>query len=145
VALVDKLLLACVLVQVLLTFGILIRLGQVRVRLVTSRTIKMRDVALSRGPWPPKAQQLANAFDNQFQLPVMFYVAVLLTLSAGAANWLLLVLGVAFVACRIVHVAIHITSNRVPPRFFAYTASFAVLFAYWLVLAIAILAMPGAG
>jgi hypothetical protein len=144
VSLVDKLLLACVFVQVLLTFGILIRLGQERVRLVTERTIKMRDIALSREPWPPKAQQLANAFDNQFQLPVLFYVGVLLTLWSGVANWLLLILAIAFAACRLVHAGIHISSNRVQARFLAYTASFAVLFAYWLVLAIAMLAMPGA-
>jgi hypothetical protein len=144
VTLVDKLLLGCVFVEVLLTFGILIRLGQERVPLVTSGRIKMRDIAVSREPWPPKVEQVANAFDNQFQLPVLFYVGVLLTLWSGTASWLLVIFAVAFVIFRLIHAGIHITSNRVEPRFLIYTASFAVLFAYWAILAMAIFTAPGA-
>ena len=142
--LVEKLLLACVFVQVLLTFGLLIRLGQERVPLVTSGKIRGADIALSRDAWPDKPKQLSNAFDNQFQLPVLFYVAVLLTIACGAANWLLVALAVLFVMLRLVHATIHITSNRLSPRFLAYTTSFFVLIAYWLVLAFAVLTAPGA-
>ena len=37
---------------------------------------------------------------------------------------------------RFVHAAIHVTDNNVPRRFFAYSAGFFVLVAYWLVLAV---------
>ncbi len=139
----DQLLLACVFVQALLTFGLMIRVGQERARLTPMERAGEGD-ALSRQSWPDKPRRLASALDSQFQLPVLFYVAVVLTLWSGAANGLLVALAVVFVACRLAHVAIHITFNPPGPRFFAYAASFFVLFAYWLVLAFVILAAPGA-
>jgi hypothetical protein len=141
--LVEKLLLLAVVVQVALTFGLLLWLGQVRVPLITSGSIKMRDIALGGEGWPPKARQLANAVDNQFQLPVLFYVAVLVTLWSARASWLELILAWAFVVLRCVHAFIHATDNDVAHRFFAYAAGFFVLVAYWIVLAVRLLLVTG--
>lgn len=142
--LVTKLLLVGLLVQVALTFGLLLWLGRIRVPLVTNRKVRMKDVALSRDGWPERARQLANAVDNQFQLPVLFYVAVLLTLWNGTATWLELGLGWVFVISRAVHAYIHTTSNRVEQRFVAYTIGLFALMAYWLVLGIKLLLLTGA-
>ena len=134
--LVTKLLLLAVLAQVALTFGLLLWLGYIRVPLVTSRKVRIRDIALTRDGWPEHARQLAAAVDNQFQLPVLFYTAVLLTLWIGTAGWLEAILGWAFVGSRVVHAVIFGTSNNVPRRFLAWTIGFVLLMAYWLVLAV---------
>lgn len=141
---VERLLLGEVVLLVALTFGLLLWLGQVRVPMVARGEIRIKDIALDRGGWPDHAKQLGNAFDNQFQLPVLFYIAVMLTLWFGVAGWVEVILGAVFVVARYVHAFIHATSNHVPRRFAAYAASMAVLGLYWLVLAWLILTLPGA-
>jgi hypothetical protein len=139
--LVTKLLLLALLLQVFMTFGLLLWLGWVRVPLITSRRVRIRDIALSRDGWPEGARQLANAVDNQFQLPVLFFVAVLLTLWNGTGTWLELILGWAFVISRAVHAAIFTTTNNVPRRFLAYAIGFFILVGYWIVLAVRLMAL----
>jgi hypothetical protein len=135
-ALTDKLLVAELLLLVALTFGLLVRLGFVRVALVTHRHVRVRDVALSGDGWPERARKLSNSVDNQFQLPLLFYVGVLVTLWLGGAGWLEVILGAIFVVLRFGHALIHIGGNSVPRRFFVYAAGFFVLLAYWLVVAV---------
>lgn len=128
----EKLLILAMAAQVLLTLLVLILMGRERVPRVMSGEIAMADIAVDRAAYPLKARLLSNNFDNQFQLPVLFYAAVLLALWAGSVSWLELLLAWAFVILRYAHAAIHITTNRVEQRFVAYTAGLAVLGALWL-------------
>ena len=109
---------------------ILFILGRRRVPLVMEKKIAVRDIALERTGWPEEARKASNAFDNQFQLPVLFAIGTGIALYLGA-GWPEAVLAWAFVATRIVHAAIHLTSNNVYRRFGAYVAGFAVLIALW--------------
>jgi len=74
---------------------------------------------------------VSNAFDNQFQLPVLFYVACGLSMGFGTI-WIETVLAWAFVLTRIAHAFVHATRNHVPTRFFFFTAGFAVMGIFWL-------------
>ena len=132
----DKLLIIEVGLLVALAFGVLGLLGIVRVPLVTSRKVRFKDIALNDEGWPERARQLSNAFDNQLQLPVFFYVAAILTLITGGAGWLEVIIGGVFVVLRYAHAAIHVTDNNIPRRFVAYSVGFFVLVAYWIVLAV---------
>lgn len=118
------------LLQGALALGLLWYLGTVRIPMVVDGKVKIRDIALSRDGWPEHERKASNAFDNQFQLPVLFYVAGLLALWLGP-TLIELVLAYAFVVTRYVHAAIHITSNNVVRRFAAYTAGLAVLCVFW--------------
>lgn len=140
--LVDKLLFGAVLAQLALTFGLLLWLGRLRIGMVTSRAVRMRDIALNAN-WPERAQQLANAVDNQFQLPVLFYIGVLFTLTTGTASWFEVVVGWLFVALRMWHAAIHTTKNRVDRRFFVWVGGFAAVIVYWIVLGAKVLLLAG--
>lgn len=127
-----KLLILAVAAQVLLAFLILVLMGLERVPRVMSGEIPIRDIAVDRDAYPLRARLLSNNFDNQFQLPVLFYVAALLALFATAPGWIDVLLAWLFVATRYVHAAIHVTTNRVHRRFTAYTAGLAVLAIFWL-------------
>jgi hypothetical protein len=127
--------------QVLLTLVLLLWLGKQRVPLVMQGKIRIRDVALSKEAWPPAAQQASNAFDNQFQLPVLFHVGALLALQLGALPHEA-ALGWLFVLLRIAHAVIHVTDNNVGRRFIAYVGGFAALALFWLALAVRILVTP---
>lgn len=127
-----KLLVFAIAAQVLLTIAVLILMGRERVPRVMSGEIDVKDIAVDRSAYPLRARLLSNSFDNQFQLPVLFYVAVLVALWAGAIGWVEVVLAWLFVAFRYVHAAIHVTTNRVFRRFGAYVAGLAVLTLLWL-------------
>ena len=130
-ALVDKLLILAIAAQVLLALGILVWMGFERVPRVARGEIAVKDIAVERQGYPLRARLLSNNFDNQFQLPVLFYVAALLLLWSGHAGWVELVLAWLFVALRYAHAAVHVTTNRVYRRFFIYTAGLVVLAVLW--------------
>lgn len=127
-----KLLVLAIAAQVLLTMAILVLMGRERVPRVMSGEIRMADIAVERTAYPLKARLLSNSFDNQFQLPVLFYVAALLALFSTAVSWVEIVLAWLFVALRYAHAIIHVTSNYLYHRFALYTAGLAVLALLWL-------------
>lgn len=128
-------LIAAVLVEGAVALVLVFMLGAIRVPMVTSGKMPVAKVALSREPWPEHEKRVANALDNQFQLPVLFYVAVGLSLYMGA-GWVEVGLAWLFVVSRIVHAVIFVTRNRVYRRFFAYTFGYGMLCLFWLDLAI---------
>lgn len=140
--LVTKLVVLAMATQVLLTLFILVWMGRERVPRVMSGEIAMADIAVERTAYPLKARLLSNNFENQFQLPVLFFVAVLLTLVLGIVGWVEVVLAWLFVATRYLHAAIHVTSNHVLSRFAAYSAGLAVLALLWLWLVLRIFLAP---
>jgi hypothetical protein len=126
-------LIAAMLAQGALALGLLWYLGVIRVPMIMRGEVNIRDIALSREPWPEREKKVSNAFDNQFQLPLLFYVGCIVAVFLGP-TWFHLVLAWGFVVTRYVHVAIHITDNHVIRRFWAYTTGLAVLTLFWLVL-----------
>lgn len=110
---------------------LLLVLGLIRVPMVMSGKVRMGDIALSREPWPEHEKRVSNAFDNQFQLPVLFYVACGLSLAFGSI-WIEVVLAWLFVLTRVVHAGVFAWRNHVPARFFAYTLGYGVLGFFWL-------------
>lgn len=140
--LVDKILVLAMAAQVLLTVVILVLMGRERVPRVMRGEIAMADIAVERTAYPLRARLLSNSFDNQFQLPTLFFVGALLALQTGGTGWVEAVLAVLFVGLRVVHAAIHVTSNHVLRRFTAYTLGLAVLALFWLWLVLRILLSP---
>lgn len=139
---VDKLLILAMAAQVCLTIGLLVLMGRERVPRVMSGEINVADIAVDRSAYPLKARLLSNSFDNQFQLPVLFFVAALLALQAGMVGWVEVILAWLFVVLRYAHAVIHVTTNRVHRRFAAYCAGLAVLALFWLWLLLRILLLP---
>jgi len=73
----------------------------------------------------------ADNLKNLFELPVLFYVAVLLALVLMIQDQLLVQLAWGYVVLRYVHSLVHCTYNRVIHRFTAYAASCLVLMFMW--------------
>src|SRR5690554_4017390 len=95
-----------------------------RIPRIVRGEIAVRDIALDKGVWPADAQQASNAYSNQFELPVLFFVAGGLFLWLGA-GWVEAVASWLFVASRVLHAYIHVTTNHVIRRFYAYAAGVA--------------------
>jgi hypothetical protein len=133
---------AALLVQGAIALVLLWVLGVIRVPMVARGDMPIGRIALSRDPWPEHEKKVSNAFDNQFQLPLLFYVAGGLALYFGPI-WFEAVLAWLFVLSRIVHAAVFATTNRVQHRFAAYTFGYAVLVVLWLELAVRLVLIAG--
>lgn len=77
----------------------------------------------------------ADNFRNLFELPVMFYVAVITAYATGLTSPLFLALAWAYVAARYAHSFIQCTSNVVMHRFYAFVTGCTMLVLMWLMLA----------
>ncbi|MBL8517644.1 MAG: MAPEG family protein [Betaproteobacteria bacterium] len=74
-------------------------------------------------------------FRNLFELPMMFYVALLALYITQLVILPQLVLAWVYVAARYAHSFIHCTSNVVMRRFYAFLVSCLTLLAMWILLA----------
>jgi hypothetical protein len=127
-------------VQIALTFILLIWMGGSRLSTLRAGEVKVKDIALGERNWPTRILQIQNSYHNQFELPVLFYVLVVLALITRKADMLFVVMSWMFVASRLVHAAIHTTSNKVPLRFQAFVVGVLILAAMWVILGIRVLA-----
>jgi hypothetical protein len=112
----ELLLMWAVLVQVLLTAVVYLVLLQRKRRAFAAGTVDRARQALHADAWPEPVQQVNNNLRNQFELPVLFYVLVLLLLQIGRPGLAAVVLAWVFVVLRIVHAWVHIGRNIVPVR-----------------------------
>ena len=120
-----------VFVQVGLTFVLMGWMGFERIKAVRAGTVQRGSNAGIRPVWPERAGVVSNAFQNQFEMPMLFYAVVALALIVNRADTAMVTLAWTFVALRIVHALIYTTYNNVPHRFLAYLASSMVLLAMW--------------
>jgi len=117
-------------------------------RMYTSRVAEMRRERIHPQSVATSAQMAARITDtrasdnfrNLFELPVLFYVALLVLAWTGHVTPVTLLLAWLFVALRVLHSAIHCTYNRVVHRFYAYLAGGVVLWVLWGVIAVDLLA-----
>lgn len=129
-----------VLIQVGLTFILLFWMGRSRLATLKSGELKVKDIALGERVWPKRILQVQNSYQNQFELPVLFYALVALALITRKADMLFVVMSWMFVVSRLVHAAIHVTSNKVSLRFMAFLVGVLILAAMWIIFAVRIFA-----
>ncbi|MBI1202718.1 MAG: MAPEG family protein [Rhodopseudomonas sp.] len=134
-----KLVLLPLFVEVVLTFALMMWMGLSRVGALKRGEAKLANIALGQPNWPVKVQQIVNAYANQFQLPVLFYVLTVLAIITRHADILFVVLAWVFVVSRLVHAYIHTGSNNVRYRFNAFLIGAIVLLAMWIIFAVDIL------
>ena len=126
--------------MVAITFLAWLRLYQLRFAEMARRHVDPQSIALSAQKDAGLSDTRgADNFNNQFQLPVLFYAALLVAHAAALASDLFVWMAWAFVATRAVHALIQWTYNRVVHRFAVYALGGLVLWAMWAVLAVGLL------
>jgi hypothetical protein len=126
-------------VQVALTLGLLLWFAPLRAQTLSSKEVHPRDIALGQKAWPERIQQIGNCFQNQFELPVLFYVLVILAIIARKDDLAFVILSWIFVASRFLHAFIHTGSNVVRLRGLVYSVGAIVLIVMWIMVAIRVL------
>ncbi len=124
------------LIQVGLTFLVWVRMYQVRLAEMKEKKIDPESLATRSDSRRLLARTAAaDNFSNQFEIPVLFYTAIMLALTLMLQDVVLVALAWMFVMLRIVHAAIHITYNNVMHRFTAYVMGAIAVLGMWVRLA----------
>jgi hypothetical protein len=120
-------------VEVTLTFVLLVWMAYLRTSAINKGVVRVGDIALREPGWPSRATQIANAFHNQLELPVLFYVLTILAWITRHADYLFVVMAWIFVLSRLGHAFIHTTSNDVRVRGAVFGVGAIVLALMWLI------------
>ena len=128
-----KPLLLPLLAQVALTFIVMLimyrkRVAEMKLKRIHPQRIRTR--SKSKALLTDSASAADN-FSNLFELPILFYTAILLTLILMVQDSILVILAWAFVISRYLHSFVHVNYNRVMHRFSVFVFSSFVLLAYW--------------
>ena len=120
-------------VEVILTFALLFWAGALHRRDLRAGTVRPEDVALREPNWPKRSRQVSNAYSNQTELPILFYVLTILAYFSHHAGYLFLVLAWVFVVFRVLHAFVHVTSNRLNLRGALFGLGAVVLAVMWVI------------
>jgi hypothetical protein len=126
-------------VQVLLTFGLMFGMMYHRTSALRGKEVRLSDIAMREPNWPRRAALFANAFGNQFELPVLFYVLTILEYITRHADFIFVVLAWIFVLFRVIQALVHVTNNNVPRRGAFYGLGALVLVIMWVIFMVRIL------
>ena len=120
-----------VIVQVALTYAIYIVASNRRVGAVKRGEVKAREFLVPVTE-PAQSATAIRSLINQFELPMLFIFGCFGLFVIGAADWVVILLAWAFVASRIVHAAIHVTTNALMQRRGAFIVGFGLNGLLWL-------------
>jgi len=123
------------LAMVALTIVVWFRMYLTRVAQMKRERIHPQAVALSAQVTAKLTDsKAADNFRNLFELPVLFYLALVVAATTAQVNVATLTLAWLFVLLRVAHSAIHCGYNKVMHRFYVYFAGGMVLWGLWGVL-----------
>lgn len=121
--------------QVLLTY-VIYGLGSYRrIGAVKSGKARPADFRVPAVEPEPSATAIRN-LTNQFELPVLFYAVCLSLYVTAGAGTLAVVTAWAFVAARVAHSYVHVTSNRIRIRRPLFILGYLFNLVLWVLLAV---------
>jgi hypothetical protein len=112
----DNRILIPVIVQIALTLWLYIDLAIAKSQALRLGLVNEDRRALHNDAWPDSVLQINNCIRNQFEVPILFYLLMIILWCINGTNTYIHVLAWVFVLSRIVHAAIHTGSNYVPLR-----------------------------
>jgi len=118
---------------VLLTLIIALFTISVRFASVRQGDVKARYFKLMQGQEVPElVAKTSRSFNNQFEVPILFYTVATLYIALDLESTLALTLAWGFVGLRVVHAFIHLTYNHVLHRLLAFVGAFACVIGLWI-------------
>ena len=123
-----------------LTLSTIVALGIARYRAIQRREVSIKYFrTYNEGGQPAFLHVLARHVQNHFEVPPLFYFALLFLFVTGSVDALSVSLAWLFVAARCVHSFIHLGSNNVSRRFFTFGVSLLFLAGLWATLLVSLI------
>ena len=108
------------------TIVIYVPMVKARFRSVASGEIKAHVYKHNVGE-PDESLRFSNALRNQYETPTMFYAVCLAAYVTGNAAGAMAWLAIAYAVAKILHVLVHVTTNRLRHRFRIFGLSILIL------------------
>ncbi|MBE0380201.1 MULTISPECIES: MAPEG family protein [Pseudoalteromonas] len=138
----EKYLLLAMFAQVMLTFTVMVVMGRRRFSAARNKTISMQDFATMQLDKAGDDVHIAGRnFINQFEIPVLFFVASVTGLQLNAAGYVFVALAWGFVISRVIHSIIHLGSNSVKPRYYSFLLGCLLVLTMWVLLVMQVFAL----
>lgn len=128
-----------VFVQILLIFTLLFAMAFKRVSALNTREVQPQDISLRQPNWPQRATIYANAFHNQLEIPLLFFVLVAFAMITQKADFMFVVMSWVFITFRLLQAYIFVTSNELRWRGLFFALGCVTLMIMWLIFAVKIL------
>jgi hypothetical protein len=130
-------------VEVFLAFALLFWARALRSRDLRAGTVKPGDIGLRELNWPQRTAQVSNSYSNQTELPTLFYVLTIVAWFTHHAGTVFVVLAWIFVAFRLSHATVHVTSNNPNLRGMLFGFGSVVLAVMWVNFMVEVLITDG--
>ena len=126
-------------VMFMLTFSVVAYTGGSRLAAIRRREVSIRYYRLyNEGEQTPRLQVIGRHLQNHYEVPPLFYIAVILLYVTGSVTPVAVVFAWLYFASRCAHSFIHLGSNNVTHRFIAFAVSGLILACLWILLLISV-------
>lgn len=113
-------------------FGVAVHLFRTRVRALKNKEVSMKYFRAYTEAPPPEYSRIAERhYENQFEVPTLFFPVGVMHFALGMANSLTLILMWLFVASRLLHTFTHLGSNNIKVRMIFFMISWVMIVALW--------------
>jgi hypothetical protein len=108
-----------------------IHMFKIRVKAVRDGKISTGYFKTYQGEVPREVMQVGNHFNNQFQVPPIFFITVLAVILLDSVSLTQVILAYSFVLSSLVHTYIHLGSNKLYLRAGFYFLGVVILITMW--------------
>jgi hypothetical protein len=123
----------------MLTASVIAYTGGSRLAAIRRRDVSIRYYRLyNEGEQTLRLQVIGRHMQNHFEVPPLFYIAVIFLYVTGSITPLAVVLAWLYFGSRCVHSFIHLGSNNVTHRFVAFALSGLILIGLWMLLLVSV-------
>lgn len=112
------------------TVAFFTRVNSVKARKVNPKAYKLMDAE----SFPESVIKTTRCFNNQFEVPVLFYVGCLFYVALNVSSVVGLYFAWAFVVLRVMHAYIHITYNHLLHRIIVFWLAVFMVLGLWITL-----------
>jgi len=121
-------------VLALCTLYLYVPMSQARRAALAKGKVKASEFRLNTNE-PDESLVYINALNNQYETPVLFYAVCVAAYATGNAGTTMIILAWLYLILKIMHIFIHVTSNRIRYRRPIFMCAYLVLAGMWLVFA----------
>jgi hypothetical protein len=119
--------------MVFLTVGIALWMLKLRYKAVIEDGVSAKYFKYNRGAKLPEyLVRVTQHYENLFETPVLFYLAIVLILVLNLNDWGYVLFAWGFFLARLVHAYIHTISNRLLHRKYAFMLTSLMLILLWI-------------
>ncbi len=105
-----------------------------RVRALKKKDISAGYLKAYEGEVPQRLIIVKNHYENQFQVPVIFFITIIGAIALQTLDLTTVILGYAFVLSRFAHTFFHLGSNKLQSRALSYTIGLLIIFVMWILI-----------